>query len=186
MLYRLAENAAAALEILYLKEIINEYVIIDDVTGMYSRKFFVERMEEELQRANESGNELSMLVISMDRAHDLETRYSREGFERVMTALAKVVRASVRPYDVVGRFDDHAFSVLLIHTAASDAYLWAEKIRKSIAAYVINLDGRSFSITISTGVCGGIEGMKKDELLGSAMTVLSKACEAGGNAVRVF
>ncbi len=186
MLYRLAENTASALEIFYMQEVINEYVIIDSVTGVYSKKFFLQRMEEELFRADESGVELSMLFITIDKANEISGRYSEEGFERVMLTLAKAIRASVRSYDIVGRYDYNRFGVVLINTAANDAYLWAEKIRKNVAAHVMNLEGKSFAITTSTGVCGALDGMRREEFVGNTSAVLSKAVDAGGNVVRVF
>jgi len=186
ILYRLAENAASALEIFYMKEIINEYVIIDDMTGMYSKKFFLQRMEEELHRADDAGNELSLLFITIDKGDEITQRYGIDGFERVMLTLAKTIRASVRQYDLVGRFDTDRFGVLLIDTASSEAYLWAEKIRKAVSALAINIDGKSFSVTISIGVSGVLEGMKKEELIGNTVAVLNAATQAGGNVVRVF
>ncbi len=186
ILYRLAENAASALEIFYMQEVIHEYVIIDDITGVYSKKFFLQRVEEELLRADDAGHELSLLFLTIDRSAEIIQRYGTDGFERVVVTLAKAVRTCVRPYDLVGRYEQDRLGVLLINTPANDAYLWAEKIRKNIAGLVINLDGKSFSITISIGVCGVLEGMKKEELLGNTVTVLNKASEAGGNVVRVF
>lgn len=186
MLYRLADNTASALEVLYLNEVINEYVIIDGGTGMYARKFFMQKVGEELQRADETGCDLSMLFVTIDRSQDIVDRYGTDGFERVVATVAKAIRASVRPYDVVGRCETNRFGVLLIDTASSDAYLWAERIRKNIAGHVINLDGKTFSVTISTGVCGTLEGMRKEDLLGNTVAVLNRAAEAGGNTVRVF
>lgn len=185
-LYRLTENVASALEILFMQELIHEYVIIDETTGVYSKKFFLQRMEEELQRSDENGTDLSMLFITVDKAMDVATRFGKDGFERVMFSLAKAIRSSVRQYEIVGRYDHNRFGVLLLNTPANDAYLWAEKIRKNVAAQVISLDGKSFSITISTGVCGVLDGMKKEELVGNTITVLNKAAESGGNAVRVY
>jgi PleD family two-component response regulator len=76
--------------------------------------------------------------------------------------------------------------VLLINTAASDAYLWAEKIRKQIAGHIMTVGGRSFSITLSAGVCGLSDGMRKEDMLAGTMQLLSKAVEDGGNLVRVL
>lgn len=186
MLYRLAENTAYALEIFFMQEMINEYVIIDDVTGMYSKKFFMQRVEEELQRSDDSGTELSLLFVTIDKTEEIVGRYGSESFERVMVTLAKAIRASVRSYDLVGRYDTNRFGMLLINTAANEAYLWAEKIRKNIAGLVINIDGKNISITISIGVAGAMEGMKKEELIGNSVAVLNTASQAGGNVVRVF
>ena len=69
---------------------------------------------------------------------------------------------------------------------ASDAYLWAEKMRKAIAGHVIVFGQRSFSVTVSFGICGLSERMTSRELVNGAMQVYGKALESGGNAVRVF
>ncbi|MBI3195697.1 MAG: GGDEF domain-containing protein [Ignavibacteriae bacterium] len=185
-LTRLTENAATTLEILYLNDIIKEHVIIDEVTGMYSKKFFMQRINEELQRAEDTDVELAMLMMSVDHAQEISQRHGVEGFERVITVLSKALRSSIRPYDVVGRLDDNKFGILLISTSANDAQIWAEKIRMNIASLTIPLETKSFSVTLSIGVCGVVQGMKREELFASTVTVLHRATETGGNAVRIF
>ncbi len=186
MLYRLAENSAFALEILYLEELIREYVIIDDNTGLYAKRFFLQRLGEELQRSDDLGSTLTVLLIAVDRFPEIVQRYGRDGVERMMLTLSRAIRQSVRGYDLVGRPEDERFALALLDTPSNEAYLWAEKIRKNIAAQVINLDGKSFSITVSIGLAGAQEGAHKEELMANAVTVLHRAAESGGNMVRVF
>jgi diguanylate cyclase (GGDEF)-like protein len=185
-LQRLAEIAAALLEVFYLNDVIKEYVIIDDVTGTYSKKFCLQRIEQELQRADDSGSELSLLMLSVDQYPSLLQRFNKDGADRVMQTIAKAIRSCIRSYDIVGRIDESRFAVALINTPANEACLWAEKIRKNIAAHIINIEEKSFSVTISAGVCGALDGMKRHELINNASAVLQKAIETGGNVVRVF
>jgi diguanylate cyclase (GGDEF)-like protein len=185
-LQRLAEIAASSLEIFYLNDVVKEYVIVDEVTGAYAKKFCLQRIEQELQRADDWGSELSLLMLSVDRYPSLLQRLNKEGVDQVMQTIATAIRSCIRSYDIVGRIDENRFAVALVNTAANEAYLWAEKIRKNIAAHVMNIDGKSFSVTISVGVCGALEGMKRHELVNNASAVLLKALETGGNAVRVF
>ena len=186
ILSRLTEPAAMALDLLSTNDIIREYVIVDAATGVHSRKFFFQKIDEELQRADDGGLEASLLQITVDHASELVHRHGQDGFDHVIATLAKAIRSSIRSYDIVGRLDNNRFGVMLVNTAANEAYLWAEKIRENVAAHVINYEGKSFSITISVGVAGALEGMRKEELLTNASTVLGKASEAGGNTVRVF
>jgi len=186
ILYRLTDNAASALEILYMNDIIKEFVITDDITGVYSKKFFRKRMQEEMSRADDYGSELSFLLLTIDHPNKIAERYGQDGLETVLIEVAKILRAAIRPYDCIGRYDYNRFGVLLIGTAANDAYLWAEKIRKTITSHIVSIDGKNFSVTVSMGVCGALEGMNTDELLDHATAVLHKGMEAGGNTVRVF
>jgi len=76
--------------------------------------------------------------------------------------------------------------VVLANMTASDAYLWAEKLRKTIASHVIAHGQKTFSVTVSLGVCGLSERMNARDLMSGATQVHNKAKETGGNAVRVF
>jgi diguanylate cyclase (GGDEF)-like protein len=121
----------------------------------------------------------------IDNSQELASRHGHQGFDSILNQVAKIIRSSIRSYDLVARQENDGMAVVLINTAASEAYLWAEKMRKQIASHIITLDGKSFSVTVSAGVCGLSEGMHKDELLAGTTRVLSKAIEDGGNLVRV-
>lgn len=186
ILYRLTENAASALEILYMNELIKEYVIVDEVTGTCTKKFFVKRLNAELARADDYGSDVSLLMVTVDNANRIVDRFGDEGFDGVLMDVARILRAAIRPYDLVGRYDYNRFGVLLVNTTANDAYIWAEKVRKNIATHVIGIDGKSFSVTVSVGVSGALEGTRADELVDHAAAVLHKGMMGGGNSVRVY
>lgn len=185
-IYRLVENAAMALEVLYLNDLVKDFVIVDQLTGSFNKKHFMKKLEEEVRRADDFGQELALASLVVDNAQELTNRHGHEGFDAILNQVAKIIRGNIRSYDIVGRQEHDGMGVLLISTTASDAYLWAEKIRKQIAGHIITLGGKSFSVTVSAGVCGLSEGMCKDELLAGTTRVLSKAIEDGGNLVRVL
>ncbi len=185
-IYRLVENAAMALEVLYMNDLVKDFVIVDQLTGSFNKKHFLKKLEEEIQRADDFGHELALVSLVADNAQELTHRHGREGFDSILNQIAKIIRANIRSYDIVARQETDGMGVLLISTTASEAYLWAEKIRKQIASHIITIGGRSFSVTVSAGVCGLTEGMHKDELLAGTTRVLSKAIEDGGNLVRVL
>ena len=185
-LYRLVEQAATMLEVVYLNASVKDHVIVDHLTGSLTRKHFLRKVEEEVRRAEDFGTELTCISIVVDAMQDHATRYGKEGVEAILAEIAGIARANLRAYDVFGRQGEERFGVLLVQTAASDGYLWAEKIRKMIASHVVTADGKSFSVTMSAGVCGLTDGMQPAELLAGTEQVLGKAVERGGNLVRVY
>jgi diguanylate cyclase (GGDEF)-like protein len=186
LIQKLTNTSSWALEILSLTEVMNNYVSLDETTGVSTRKNFMGRLLEEVQRANDFSNDLSLVMISIDRMDDHIARYGREAFDFILQNVGRMVKSSVRPYDVVGRFDFNCFVILLLNTTSNEASLWAEKIRKNIASNIINIDNKSFSVTISLGVAGAVQDVSDVELLENADRVLHKAIEAGGNIVRVY
>jgi diguanylate cyclase (GGDEF)-like protein len=185
-MYRLVENAAGSLEVLYMNNMAKEYLLVDPLTGSLTKKFFLRKIEDEVRRAADFGTELSSVSIAIDGMEEHLVRYGREGCDVMLNEAVKILRSNIRPYDAIGRLEGDRLGVLLINTAASDAYLWAEKMRKAISSHVMSVGKRSFSVTVSAGVCGLSEGMGTDDLVAGTSHVLGKAMEHGGNLVRVY
>ncbi|HTY57392.1 MAG TPA: GAF domain-containing protein, partial [Bacteroidota bacterium] len=152
-MYRLVENAAGSLEVLYMNNMAKEYLLIDPLTGSLTRKYFLRKLEDEVRRAADFGTELASVSIAVDGMDEHLARYGREGCDGILNEAVKILRANMRPYDAIGRLEGDRLGVLLINTAASDAYLWAEKVRKSVSSHVMNVGKRSVSVTVSAGVC---------------------------------
>ncbi|HTY37113.1 MAG TPA: sensor domain-containing diguanylate cyclase [Bacteroidota bacterium] len=186
LLEKLVETTAVALEVLNLTDVVNNYVLMDETTGVATRSYFASRVQEEVHRANDFGTELTLVMLSIDSMNEHLHRYGKDGFDFVLQNIGRMIKSSVRPYDLVGRYDFNRFAVLLVSTAAKEAHLWAEKLRKNIASNIINVDQKSFSVTVSIGVCGAVSQTSDIELLENAGQTLKKAVEAGGNVVRVY
>jgi diguanylate cyclase (GGDEF)-like protein len=185
-LQKLADTTSWALEILGLTDVATNFVSTDEITGVATRKHFLDRVQEETQRAADFGGELAMVMIAIDNVEELLARHGVESVDMVLRTLGRMIRSFVRPYDVVGRFDANRFGILLAETSVNKASLWAEKLRKNVASHILNVDRKSFSVTISVGVSGAGIDLTDMILLENADRVLKKAVEAGGNIVRVF
>ncbi len=185
-LYRLVENAAAALEVGYMNDLVKEFAAVEHLTGMMTKKYFLRRVEEEVQRADDTKAELAYTCLAVDAIDEQVRRFGRQVTDLVYREIVGVIRGSARAYDTVGRQDGPLIGVVLPGMTASDAYLWAEKLRKSVASHVITVGMRTFSVTVSLGVCGLSERMSMRELVTGATQVYNKAAENGGNVVRVF
>jgi diguanylate cyclase (GGDEF)-like protein len=181
----LASLAAMSLEIHEATEIIKEFVVVDETTGVNSRKFLLQRLEEELRRSDDTGTDMSFVLLTVSALDELTARFGKGAGAAALSGVAGILRSSIRAYDVVGRFDLSSFGVILVNTTANEAYLWAEKIRSTIASSVLTYDQKSYSVTVTVGICGATDGMTKEECSRSAEQVLQSAAAAGGNIVRV-
>jgi diguanylate cyclase (GGDEF)-like protein len=186
VIQHLASIAATALEVHEANDLLKDLVTIDDATGTLTKKFLLQRLQEEVDRADDFGTDISFVLMSISQLSDIAARYGKQGVDNAVRRVAAILRSSVRSYDLVGRFDAAVFGIVLISTAANDAYLWAEKIRSAIASTVITSDQKTFSVTVSGGICGVSEGMKSEDCVSKTEQVLRKAIESGGNTIRVF
>jgi diguanylate cyclase (GGDEF)-like protein len=186
VVYRLVENTASLLEVLYMNDVIKKHVAVDRATGALTQRHFLRAVDEEVQRADDFGTDLALVTIALDKADEAAARYGRDGVEVITAELAHIAKNALRSYDVLGHQEEGKLGALLVQTAGTDGSLWGEKIRKAVAGHVITIAGRTFSVTVSVGVCGLVDGMRAEDLLSGAGQVLDAVSEAGGNAVRVF
>jgi diguanylate cyclase (GGDEF)-like protein len=170
----------------FMNEVVKEYLSVDHLTGLMTKKFFLRRIEEEVQRAEDMNGELAFGVLTVDGLDEQVRRYGREVTDVIYREVTSLVKAQLRAYDAVGLTEHHVLGVVLSNMTASNAYLWAEKARKSISSHVIGYGSKNFSVTVSMGVCGLSAGMRSRELMANAAQVHAKVAGGGGNGVRVY
>lgn len=185
-LEHLARSAATSLEIFALSEVVQERALTDILTGNYNKRGFKERFTEELARAKEYDESLSLILFEIDDSAKFEERFLQEDIDTIILSLSNVLQFIKQPFDVLARTGQFTFGVLLVRMSDEDAFLWSEKVRQKIVSEVIALSRKSFTITTSIGVAGARRNSTPDELLICAKMALDKAKERGGNEVIVY
>ena len=182
----LTRSAASALEILALSEIVHDRALTDILTGVLNKRGFDERLGEELARAKEFDEPLSVILFEIDDIVQFAERFNQEDLDTIVLALTGVLQYLKQPYDVLARVGEYTFTVLLVKMTDEEAYLWSEKVRQKIVSEVIALGRKSFSITTSIGLAGARRNSTTDDILICAKMALDKAKERGGNEVIVY
>ncbi|HLP16024.1 MAG TPA: sensor domain-containing diguanylate cyclase [Bacteroidota bacterium] len=182
----LAATLVMALDAEDLRVMVRNHMMTDPQTGTGTRKYFLQRLNEEVERAKDTGDDLSVILVALSPTNDLRQRFGDDGVEAALQSVASVLRSGVRVYDVVARYEDGIFGVLLDDTAANDGFLWAEKIRAKIAGNVITTEDKNFSVTVTISICGVTDDLSARDCLAHAEKVMRQAQAAGGNIVRVY
>ena len=92
----LAEQAAMCLQNLALHERVQRLAAIDDLTGLLNHRRLHEVLEREVARASRYGNSLALVMLDVDDFKLVNDRFGHQQGDRVLRAVADVVRASVR------------------------------------------------------------------------------------------
>jgi diguanylate cyclase (GGDEF)-like protein len=182
----LARSAAAALEIFSLSEIVQERSLTDLLTGLLNKRGFEQRFAEELSRAKEFNEALSLVLFEIDDVAQYKEQFHQEDLDTIVLSLANVLQYLKQPYDALARVSEFSFAVLLSRMIDEEAYLWSEKVRQKIVSEVIALGRKSFSVTTSIGIIGARNNSSPEDLITCAKLALDKAKERGGNEVIVY
>jgi|GEM_PF-4771723 len=173
MMEVLAEYAAIAIEKIYLSKIIRENAFYNSATGLLNHNAFLDRLQEEVVRAEDYGYESSLILLSIDEYDALN---GKDELNRVVVdMISHVVSSNIRSYDFCGHYGDK-FCIVTVHTKESNAKVWAEKIRNAIASETVKSDNSEYNITISAGIVQFGEGLQRES--GSLISLAQKAINA--------
>jgi two-component system, cell cycle response regulator len=132
-------------------ETIRRTSFIDGLTGVNNRRFFDQRIGEELDRCRRNFDPISCLFLDIDYFKVVNDKQGHQGGDIVLSAVATAIKTQLRSNDVLARYGGEEFIALLSNINEVMALEIAERIRKTIHALVIKLDGGSISVTISIG-----------------------------------
>ncbi len=145
---------------------------VDGLTGLYNRRYWQERFDLTYKLAKRREKPVTAMMLDIDHFKKVNDTYGHQAGDKVIQALAGVIKRSVRETDLAGRYGGEEFAIVLTDTNAQNALLVAERIRSNAEATVVEHDGQSISFTVSIGLSEYSEQCK------SAMAWLEMADQA--------
>ncbi len=124
----------------------------DALTGLYSRAFFVSTVEREIPRAARTGRPFALLMFDLDGLKAANDRFGHESGDRLLQAVADVLRGDIRVTDVPARYAGDEFVLLLPETDLAGALRVAEKVRVDISRLALPHNGSLIRTSASIGV----------------------------------
>lgn len=126
----------------------------DHLTGVYNRRFFEQRLNEEIQRADRFGQPLAIAMLDVDGFKALNDELGHESGDRTLKGIAETVRHQLRGVDILARYGGDEFVLLLPGTGPDGAQRIAEKIRSRVesAELLAQPDGAARRCTVSLGL----------------------------------
>jgi two-component system, cell cycle response regulator len=175
--------------IINLERRIMELANTDALTGLLNRRAFMERMEQEISRAQREKNPLSLILTDIDHFKSVNDRHGHQVGDLVLQRFTERLSESSRPYDFVGRYGGEEFVVCLPGADISQTGSVAERMRRRVEEMKITLphSSQSIRITGSFGVASLRAGSKEsvDLITGRADDVMYRAKSEGRNRVCV-
>lgn len=156
----------------------------DGLTGLLNHITLKLRLEDELDRARRLGKAVSFVMLDLDRFKQVNDRFGHASGDRVLKAIARVLRERLRKSDQVGRYGGEEFGVILPDTDARAAAGIIDAIREQFAVITHTADGEDFRVTFSAGVAQSGSG-DMNRLVKRADDALYRAKHAGRNRVLV-
>lgn len=148
----IADLAAVSIQNANFYSRTQELAIRDALTGLFVRRYFMERFKEELARSARNKTPLSLLLLDIDHFKDYNDKYGHAAGDLVLKFLARQLVSMVREGDMVVRLGGEEIGILLYDTDAGSAIKEADRIRTVIRSKPIVFRRRQNGISVSIGI----------------------------------
>ena len=158
----------------------------DGLTGLWNRRYFDEKLVQELARYHRYGQDhpVGLLILDIDHFKKVNDTYGHQVGDLVIKQVADLLIQIVRTTDLPVRYGGEEMCVLLTHTDLEGSVILAERIREAITGLQpIDADGHPFRVSASFGVAVSRRGDTPAALLGRADAALYQSKEGGRNRV---
>ena len=125
--------------------------MVDPLLQIWNRCAIVDILEREAKRALRHHDAMSVLMVDVDPLESINDRYGQPAGDAVLKEVARAIRATLRPYDAVGRYGAEEFLVVLPDSDRHAATEVAERLRQKVEACTVALGSDRVSCTVSTG-----------------------------------
>ena len=152
---------------------------IDELTALFNRRHFEERLKEEVARHSRHDGVFTLLMIDLDSFKAYNDMYGHPSGDALLKLVGQLVGHAVRDSDQAFRYGGDEFAVILPRTTPEDAFMVAERVRMRIAR---EMEARQSGVTCSIGLASyPTDGVMSGELVTTADTALYYAKNTGGN-----
>lgn len=144
----------ALLKIKAYKDKVEKVSTTDDLTGLHNRKYLQERLEEEISRSRRYGTKLSCILFDIDFFKVVNDMYGYEWGDILLRNIANRLNAMIRKEDILTRYGDEEFLLVLPNTSEENAFLFGERFRREVEKmeFIPAGEEEAHRVTISGGI----------------------------------
>ncbi|MWV46312.1 diguanylate cyclase [Paenibacillus sp. HJL G12] len=166
-------------ELMEMNAILVELSVTDKLTGLKNRRFFQEKLDEQVHVYGTSRKPFSLVIIDIDHFKKVNDTWGHQMGDQVLESLARILTSHARGEDVVARLGGEEFVLILPNTDGPDSKKVAERLRLAVAGFTCEIG----SFTVSMGIATFAPGDTDASLLKKADEALYTSKENGRNRV---
>jgi len=148
----IATQLALQVNKISLYNTVKELSITDGLTGVYLRRHFLERFQEELKRSIKNQFHLCVLMLDIDFFKNYNDTFGHLVGDITLREVSKIIQDNVRKVDLISRYGGEEFAIVLPETLKEAGVDVAERIRYAVSQKKLNVYDEETHVTVSIGI----------------------------------
>ncbi len=164
-------------------QIMKLHADFDGLTGLFNRRHFNQRIEEEIDRYQRYNQPVSLIFADIDHFKQINDSKGHRAGDAALQQVATIIMQTLRASDYAARYGGEEFVILLPHTSLKQAQKMAERLRGNIAKHNFHTEMGAIDLTISLGVADleNVAVKNAGTLIHEADSALYRAKRSGRN-----
>jgi len=166
---------------------IQESAVTDALTGALSRRYLLERFDQEIERSIKFGLKFCFLMIDIDNFKSFNDKFGHLAGDVIIREISAIIKQNLRQVDLVGRLGGDELAVVLVETDRNGAVFAAQRICQTVEKKIIRAYDERLKVTISIGIAESSPGsLKAQSIMEKADRALYQAKADGRNRISVY
>ena len=167
---------------------LHELATVDPLTGIFNRRYFMKKSEDELNRSIRYQKPCSLIMVDLDHFKQINDTYGHDIGDQVLVSTALILKDGIRDSDILARYGGEEFVIFLPETNKTDAFFLADRLRTQLKDASVSQQQQHLRITASFGIFGFGHGDAHDisTMLKQSDRALYTAKKNGRNRIEIF
>jgi diguanylate cyclase (GGDEF)-like protein/putative nucleotidyltransferase with HDIG domain len=167
---------------------IEKITLIDPLTDCYNWRYFLSRSHQELNRARRHLYNISFIILDIDYFRQINEIYSAKVADFIIKEMVKILKKNLRKEDVLTRWREDEFFIILPYLSKGDAYKVARRLRDKIVSHKFKYKKFSLNVKISVGVVSFPDDKVSNtqDIINALEDCLITAKKRGGDTIVIF
>ncbi len=158
-----------------------EMSTVDELTKLHNRRYFIETLEGEFERANRYETEMALIMMDLDLFKEVNDTYGHLAGDMVLSEIGRILKGHVRRNDLACRYGGEEFAVILPNASRDNIFAVYERFREMVSKQPFEYETKKLHITVSIGIAFSNDAKAINDLLTHADQALYQAKESGRN-----
>ena len=158
-----------------------EMSTVDELTKLHNRRYFIEALEGEFERASRYEIEMALIMVDLDHFKKINDTYGHPSGDMVLSKIGGILKKHVRRNDIACRYGGEEFAVILSNVSRENIYAAYDRFREMVSEHLFEYESNQFHITVSIGIASSNNAESANDLLSQADQALYQANDTGRN-----